>query len=287
MGSSALVIVFILLHLFERGRCDLCDICRRKRDSSIRLPYNQRWYYDPSLFLCQPFNFCDDEITEHLKSRKSKTEINCGGVDCFDWLYESLKKRQAQESELPKTMLSHHSYHEHYVTASSPKPQVPTAADSYQQHHAYHETTTVQPTTSTVRTILREPATSQDDSTGEREPPFEFGLGKPEAVHITLVAKNSLHQKPELCTLKPDRGRRWPCSQRWYYSMVENTCKTFTFCGKKGNKNNFPTNETCYEQCHHDANLVRHNSHVVGHSQESAEILSQMEQTVHETVAFA
>ncbi|XP_077559092.1 uncharacterized protein LOC144174326 isoform X2 [Haemaphysalis longicornis] len=257
MDASTLIIVVIQLLLFERGRCDLCDICRRQRDSSIRLPYNQRWYYDPSLFLCQPFNFCDDEITEHFKSRKSKNEINCGGVDCFDWLYESLKKRRAQESDLPKTLLSHHSYHPHYET-TPPKPQHPTAADSY-QHYAYHETTTIQPTP-TVRTILREPATSQDDSVGEREPPFEFGLGKPEAIHISLVPKNSAHRKPEICTLKPDRGRRWPCSQRWYYSLVENTCKTFTFCGKKGNKNNFLTNETCYEQCHHDSTRERHGS---------------------------
>ncbi|KAH9373541.1 hypothetical protein HPB48_014862 [Haemaphysalis longicornis] len=159
-----------------------------------------------------------------------------------------IEEEASAGSDLPKTLLSHHSYHPHYET-TPPKPQHPTAADSY-QHYAYHETTTIQPTP-TVRTILREPATSQDDSVGEREPPFEFGLGKPEAIHISLVPKNSAHRKPEICTLKPDRGRRWPCSQRWYYSLVENTCKTFTFCGKKGNKNNFLTNETCYEQCHH------------------------------------
>ncbi|XP_054929603.1 uncharacterized protein [Dermacentor andersoni] len=246
MGSRTVAALVILL-LFEHGKCDLCDICRRKRDSAVRMPYNQRWHFDASSFLCQPFNFCDDEITERMKGRKSKAEINCGGVDCFEWLYESLKKRQAQESDLPKTMLSHHQYHAPHATTTAPLAPKPVFTAATRHGEA---TTTQLTSTVTVGTIVKEPATSQDEALNEPEAPYEFGLAKPEAIHVPLVPKHSSHRKPELCTLKPDRGRRWPCSQRWYYNTEENACSTFTFCGQKGNRNNFLTNETCYEECH-------------------------------------
>ncbi|XP_075736767.1 uncharacterized protein LOC119169248 [Rhipicephalus microplus] len=245
MASPTITALTILL-LFQQGKCDLCDICRRKRDSAVRLPYNQRWYFDASSFLCQPFNFCDDEITERMKSRKSKAEINCGGVDCFEWLYESLKKRQAQESDLPKVMLSHHQYQVHQETTPSSVSKQPVFTEA--ARHSEATTTTLRSSTVTARAILKEPATSQDDA--EAEAPYEFGLSKPEAIHVPLVPKHSPHHKPEVCMLTPDRGRRWPCSQRWYYEPHENACKTFTFCGQKGNKNNFLANHTCYEQCY-------------------------------------
>ncbi|KAH6935771.1 hypothetical protein HPB50_009452 [Hyalomma asiaticum] len=182
MGSSAIAVLTILI-LFEHGKCDLCDICRRKRDSAVRMPYNQRWHFDVSSFLCQPFNFCDDEITERMKGRKSKAEISCGGVDCFEWLYESLKKRQAQESDLPKTMLSHHQYHVHQetTTASVPKQPVSSKATGHSE-----PMTTQQTSTATVRTILKEPATSQDETMNEPEAPYEFGSSRPQAIHVPL-----------------------------------------------------------------------------------------------------
>nr|XP_037276259.1 uncharacterized protein LOC119169248 [Rhipicephalus microplus] len=180
MASPTITALTILL-LFEQGKCDLCDICRRKRDSAVRLPYNQRWYFDASSFLCQPFNFCDDEITERMKSRKSKAEINCGGVDCFEWLYESLKKRQAQESDLPKVMLSHHQYQVHQETTQTSVSKQPVFTEAARHSEA---TTTLRSSTVTARAILKEPATSQDDA--EAEAPYEFGLSKPEAIHVPL-----------------------------------------------------------------------------------------------------
>ncbi|KAL1432851.1 hypothetical protein MTO96_013049 [Rhipicephalus appendiculatus] len=197
MGSPTITVLTILL-LFEHGKCDLCDICRRKRDSAVRLPYNQRWYFDASTFLCQPFNFCDDEITERMKGRRSKAEINCGGVDCFEWLYESLKKRQAQESDLPKVMLSHHQYQVHQETTASSASKQPVFTEAARHSEA---TTTLRSSTVTVRTILKEPATSQDDMLNEAEAPYDFGLSKPEAIHVPLVPKHSPHHKPEVCML--------------------------------------------------------------------------------------
>jgi hypothetical protein len=36
---------------------------------------------------------------------------------------------------------------------------------------------------------------------------------------------------------------------RWYYDQESDSCKTFTFHGCKGNKNNFASEEKCMEVC--------------------------------------
>ncbi|XP_064481359.1 uncharacterized protein LOC135394514 [Ornithodoros turicata] len=230
MGHFGVLWFFLLL---QRGTGDLCDICRRNRDNAIRMPYNQRWFFDLSVYLCQPFNFCDDEITEQLKGQKSKQEIRCDGMDCFEWLYKSLQRREAEESNLPKVLLKHRTHKEAITKVS---------------------VTTAPPMTSTVKATMPshiEAASTETELLGMLDMAFDDSLlpNKPEVVHVVLE-KNTSHNKPPFCALNPDRGRRWPCSQRWYYNAVFDDCRTFTFCGQKGNKNNFVSNATCYEQCH-------------------------------------
>ncbi|XP_077520527.1 uncharacterized protein LOC144130480 [Amblyomma americanum] len=251
MGSVTFALVSVLL-LFGQGTCDLCDICRRKRDSAVRIPYNQRWHFDASSFLCQPFNFCDDEITERMKGWKSKAEINCGGVDCFEWLQELLKKRQAQQSDLPKTMLGHHSHHTHHEATTAAAPPVRRAATAVVAAQKQQPSSEAAAAVTTSQRPATARAASPVEPLGANEATFEFGVTQPHAVHIALAPwpKHSPHRKPDLCTLKPNRGSRWPCSQRWYYNVVEDACKTFTFCGHKGNRNNFPSHETCHKECH-------------------------------------
>ena len=36
---------------------------------------------------------------------------------------------------------------------------------------------------------------------------------------------------------------------RWYFDPESDSCKTFTFYGCKGNKNNFPSEEKCLDVC--------------------------------------
>ena len=46
--------------------------------------------------------------------------------------------------------------------------------------------------------------------------------------------------------------QRGSCSgvfTRWYYDKESDTCRTFTFHGCKGNKNNFASEEKCMEVC--------------------------------------
>ncbi|KAM7291467.1 putative nuclease HARBI1 isoform X1 [Ixodes scapularis] len=144
------------------------------------MPYNQRWFYDVSLSLCQPFNFCDDEITERLKGRKAKAEINCGGMDCFDWLYQSLKKRQSQESILPKVVIKHHHYHSIHDVPLEPmvNPTEPKSSAG---------PTTVPTTPIGAWTRGKTHGPSPDEvMMSDVDGAFDYSFGKPEPVHIAL-----------------------------------------------------------------------------------------------------
>jgi len=55
--------------------------------------------------------------------------------------------------------------------------------------------------------------------------------------------------KPFRCNLKPNRGSCSGVFTRWYYDPESDNCKTFTFHGCKGNKNNFASEEKCMEVC--------------------------------------
>ena len=49
--------------------------------------------------------------------------------------------------------------------------------------------------------------------------------------------------------MSPEKG---PCNmnrQRWYYDDGSNSCKKFTFGGCNGNRNNFPSKQSCEERC--------------------------------------
>ncbi|KAF8763255.1 Kunitz-type serine protease inhibitor like protein [Argiope bruennichi] len=51
------------------------------------------------------------------------------------------------------------------------------------------------------------------------------------------------------CSLPPETG---PCKlylPRYYYDPTTNDCKKFIYGGCGGNKNNFETEEECYEKC--------------------------------------
>ena len=65
---------------------------------------------------------------------------------------------------------------------------------------------------------------------------------------------------PEYCGLNFDYGNdteihnkyyqyRYYQPPTWYFDQSSNQCKTFSYSGSGGNKNNFPDKDTCEKKC--------------------------------------
>lgn len=99
-------------------------------------------------------------------------------MNCFDWLYQSLKKRQAQESDLPKVILKPHRYHVQINEAPDVAP--PTEA-------AYTEQSAGEVLTHTSSTTAKSKALHpEDELIADVDGGFEYSYKKPEAVHLSL-----------------------------------------------------------------------------------------------------
>lgn len=51
------------------------------------------------------------------------------------------------------------------------------------------------------------------------------------------------------CSIEPDEGRCHGHVERWYYDTESGTCKTFSYSGCYGNRNNFGTEQKCRDTC--------------------------------------
>ncbi|CAN7937036.1 unnamed protein product, partial [Ixodes hexagonus] len=101
-------------------------------------------------------------------------------IDCFDWLYQSLKKRQSQESALPKVALKHHHYHSQHDVSLEPMPH-PT------EPRSSAPPTTVPTTPIPTRGRVKAHGLSPDEVImSDVDGAFDYSFGKPEPVHIAL-----------------------------------------------------------------------------------------------------
>lgn len=70
-------------------------------------------------------------------------------------------------------------------------------------------------------------------------------------MHIFVLAP-----KPHFCRLEAKIGGDFIACQaaipRWYHDHDSGECKTFTYGGCGGNKNNFYTKEECEQACAHE-----------------------------------
>lgn len=101
-------------------------------------------------------------------------------MDCFDWLYQSLKKRQSQESILPKVVIKHHHYHSIHDVPLEPmvNPTEPKSSAG---------PTTVPTTPIGAWTRGKTHGPSPDEvMMSDVDGAFDYSFGKPEPVHIAL-----------------------------------------------------------------------------------------------------
>ncbi|XP_055939178.1 WAP four-disulfide core domain protein 8-like [Argiope bruennichi] len=66
---------------------------------------------------------------------------------------------------------------------------------------------------------------------------------------VAAAVESITAQRGRDCNLPPETG---PCKgylPRYYYDPTTNDCKKFIYGGCGGNKNNFETEEECYEKC--------------------------------------
>ncbi|XP_077468417.1 kunitz-type protease inhibitor 2 [Stigmatopora argus] len=95
--------------------------------------------------------------------------------------------------------------------------------------------------------------TDADASTALLQP---RALNSDQVMEDEEVSTISAEEFSELCQAAPTTG---PCKasfRSWYYDDQERRCKEFVFGGCKGNRNNYPSQESCLQTCHH-VNIVR------------------------------
>ncbi|XP_029964150.1 kunitz-type protease inhibitor 2 [Salarias fasciatus] len=55
--------------------------------------------------------------------------------------------------------------------------------------------------------------------------------------------------RAELCEAEPEAGPCRAAFQRWFYDRSTGSCRTFVYGGCRGNKNNYPSEDSCVSSC--------------------------------------
>uniref|UniRef100_A0A0K8RAA9 Putative salivary kunitz domain protein n=1 Tax=Ixodes ricinus TaxID=34613 RepID=A0A0K8RAA9_IXORI len=63
------------------------------------------------------------------------------------------------------------------------------------------------------------------------------------------IAKCRPNQTRRKCWNEPNNGRGRENLTRWYYNYTENSCYSFIYNGRGGNRNNFKYRDECMEEC--------------------------------------
>uniref|UniRef100_A0A672H640 BPTI/Kunitz inhibitor domain-containing protein n=1 Tax=Salarias fasciatus TaxID=181472 RepID=A0A672H640_SALFA len=63
------------------------------------------------------------------------------------------------------------------------------------------------------------------------------------------LAECSVLPDDSLCEAEPEAGPCRAAFQRWFYDRSTGSCRTFVYGGCRGNKNNYPSEDSCVSSC--------------------------------------
>ena len=77
-------------------------------------------------------------------------------------------------------------------------------------------------------------------------------------------ATSSERHRPTLCGQLPVRGPCFGHLRRWYFDVLDQSCKRFVYGGCAGNKNNFKSRDSCSRMCEETSRNHHHKGTVCG-----------------------